>query len=211
VTSLDKLLSIGSPSIGSTDLEDNVFAEIPEWCSPIRGLLKRRNGFYAFESALHVLPVGTPAHTIDCIRWNRPDLWKACYGADLTDVFMFAEDAFGRQFGLKPSGVIHFEPETGIAAGLASDLDEWAASLLADHRWLTGWPLAHEWQSQNGRLADGERLVPVIPFIAGGEYAVSNLHALRAEVGMQLRCEFYQQTKDLRPGDKVKIMIKESD
>ena len=49
--------------------------------------------------------------------------------------------------------------------------------------------------------------MPVIPFIAGGEYAVGNLHTLPSVVGMRLRCEFYRETKHLSPGEKVRIVI----
>src|SRR6266700_1804158 len=43
---------------------------------------------------------------------------------------------------------------------LASSLEEWAGLILLDYRFLTGHPLAHEWQVRNDRLPVNVRLVP---------------------------------------------------
>ena len=86
-------------------------------------------------------------------------------------LLFFAEDAFGGQFALRDEHVVTFDPETGEAQALASSIEDWADQLLADFEFLTGQPLAHDWQARNGALPPGERLVPKVPFVLGGEYA----------------------------------------
>lgn len=44
-------------------------------------LLTRRNGFYAFESALHVFPVGACDGVLDLATWNAAQTWRSGFGA----------------------------------------------------------------------------------------------------------------------------------
>jgi hypothetical protein len=65
----------------------------------IADLLWRRNGFYAFESALHVFGAGggqVQGRSLE--EWNDVGLWKDAYGGLMTDGLFFAEDVFGGQF-----------------------------------------------------------------------------------------------------------------
>jgi hypothetical protein len=38
-------------------------------------LLERKNGFYAFESALHVMPAQSRGHETGLVDWNSEQLW----------------------------------------------------------------------------------------------------------------------------------------
>lgn len=166
-------------------------------------LIEARNGFYAFESALHVLPSEVSAmRTIE--RWNAPDGWRSGYGSMADGLLFFAEDAFGGQFALWDERICTFDPETGDVDVLASSVEDWADQLLDDYRVLTGYPVAHEWQLQNGLLQPGMRLVPKVPFVIGGDYTVDNLSALDAEEGMRVRAEFAMQIRDLPDGTTVR-------
>ena len=80
-------------------------------------------------------------------------------------------------------------------------------TILDDYEAKTGYPLARDWQKRNGRLAQGLRLVPTIPFVAGGEYAIENLHPMNAVAGMRFRGSIAFQIKDLPEGAKIKLKI----
>lgn len=136
--SLDKLLAIASPSICElaqppqiTELRSLLRAEL-------ESLLALRNGFYAFESALHLFPLEDCGPEIGLRRWNSPELWRHEYGGLLQGHFFFAEDVFGGQFSVSSDRVWMVDPETGGASEVADSLDGWAQRVLADYRVITG-------------------------------------------------------------------------
>ncbi|WP_089907119.1 SMI1/KNR4 family protein [Leifsonia sp. 21MFCrub1.1] len=149
-------------------------------------LLRSRNGFYAFESALHVWGVGA-VEGEDLREWNRESLWRYAFNGLDRGLTFFAEDIFGGQFGLAGSTVVSFDPETAERVVIAESLEEWAAKVLEDYALLTGHPLAHAWQEEYGALRAGYRLVPKVPFVLGGEYSLSNVVEMRDFEAMRAR------------------------
>jgi len=75
--------------------------------------LRQKNGFYAFESALHVFPIGTKDGVMDLETWNHLDTWRDTYDGLANGYLFFAEDIFGNQFCLQQDGTSGFEAETG--------------------------------------------------------------------------------------------------
>lgn len=205
-TALDKLLSISSASLSQSSV-DEVPEALRQWnTDDLRALASRRNGFYAFESALHVLPWSARS-AIDVARWNEPGLWKAEYDGRADPYLFFAENILGYQFALSIDGIVSFDPETASVTKVAASLEEWAQVILDDHRWQTAWPLAHDWQAEHGILPEGMHLIPVIPFILGGDFGVENLMAMDAIEAMRLRADFWRQTRDLPEGTQIKIQL----
>ena len=174
---LKKLISIASPAICdelpqvSRELRSQASGLLPQLVE----LLYHKNGFFAFESALHLFPAGCRKSHIDVESWNRGDSWRRLYGDAINGHIFFAEDAFGDQFGVGVEGVYRFDPETGAIKEHSSDLEQWAETVLDDYEYETGYPLAREWQAQHGPLPEGKRLLPKIPFVLGGAYDVDNL------------------------------------
>ncbi|WP_196487091.1 SMI1/KNR4 family protein [Burkholderia stagnalis] len=166
-------------------------------------LLERKNGFYAFEAALHIFPLHSIGDEIGLVEWNAPDLWVDEYQGMAVGAVFFAEDIFGMQFCLRAGGVYSFDPETANFEHLARDLEGWAKLVLDDYEYRTGYPLAHEWQQSEGRLMPGLRLVPKTPFVAGGDFAVENLYALNAVKAMVLRASLAVQIKELPDGTPI--------
>lgn len=166
-------------------------------------MLRMKNGFYAFYSALHVFPAGEGHVGLDVDTWNSPGLWRYEFG-DLTDgVFFFAEDIFGEQFGIRNGRVERFNPEQANYTDFAADVEGWAAKILSSHRTETGWPLAKAWQSVHGPIPPGTRLLPAVPFFAGGEYTVENVNAVEAVEAMQYRGFIAMKTRHLPVGAKI--------
>lgn len=119
----------------------------------------------------------------------------------------FAEDVFGVQFCLREGAVYTFDPEIGAFDEIAPDLDAWAETVLDDVNTLTGYPLAHEWQSKHGRLPVNCRLIPITPFVLGGEYTIANVRVLDAAEGMRYRSEIALQIRDVPDGGHVKLTV----
>lgn len=204
---LERLLAEASAPIGPTSLSIRDLSGVP---NDLATLLATRNGFLAFESALHLYPLTSGAsHSISLGLWNSDELWRGLYGVMTDGLLFFAEDAFGGQFALGPNGVSTFDPETGEIAHMADSLESWAGRVLDDFEFLTGFPLAHSWQQIHGQLAAGERLVPKRPFVLGGEYTVENLYSLNAVESMRLRAELAAQIVHFPEGASVKFKIRD--
>lgn len=202
---LDKLLTLAGPALGGGEPAPAV-AELGRHGPSLSTLLVRSNGFYAFESALHVLPSAS-TDRMSLELWNDRDLWRSAYD-NLTDgLVFFAEDILGSQFVLSDAGVGVFDPETGEVEILARDLAGWAAVLLGDYEYLTGQPLAHAWQLRHGPIREGERLLPKMPFVTGGEYEVENLYSANAVEGMKVRGDLAVQIRDLPDGTKIRYRL----
>ena len=61
-------------------------------------MLALKNGFYAFELALHVFPAQSCDQHIGLDLWNSETLWRSAYGEVTNGCGFFAEDIFGGQF-----------------------------------------------------------------------------------------------------------------
>jgi len=203
-TFVSKLLEVGGPPLAAEEprlADGQLSAGGPD----VAALLRERNGFYAFEGALHVFPASSTTEEIGLNDWNAPNLWKMAYGTLAPDGPCFAEDVFGGQFVALRDGVYQFDPETGDLVQMASNIDGWARAILEDYELLTGYPLAHAWQQRFGAIRAGMRLLPKIPFVLGGEYVIDNLHALDKVKGMRWRGSIATQLRDLPDGAEVKI------
>ncbi len=211
---LDKLTTLGSKAIAAEIKPD----EVREWLNlPLQQkeellyLLGLKNGFYAFESALHVFPFSM----IDCnnrqdlLRWNAPGLWRCEYGSDAENLFFFAEDILGYQFCFFDDRVGRFDPETGGVDDICRTLEEWASIVCEDFEFHTGYHIAHNWQAAKGPLQEGNRLVPIIPLITSeGSYELGNFYEVDAVTGMLSRAEFARQIKSVPDGGKIRIVPK---
>lgn len=209
MTSLDKLLL--SASVALNEHEPDVAGELRilggTLIDDLLRMLRQRNGFYAFESALHVFPSHSSQQEIGLNNWNENTLWRNAYKNLADGCLFFAEDVFGGQFCIKCNKVYTFDPETGALDYLANDIEGWAKAIINDYEVLTGYPLAHQWQKQNGQLPSKKRLLPKIPFVVGGEFVLNNLYLADAVEGMKFRADIANQIKDLPDGAQIKFNI----
>lgn len=207
MSALRKLAGVGGPAIRQQPvdfgrLESAFDSKVADSMCP---LLRAKNGFYAFESALHVLPDAATTSQLGVVEWNTDSLWKKEYQGMADGLVCFAEDVFGMQFCLKNGAVSRFDPETGECEAMAPDLERWAGMILRDYEQWTGHRLAHDWQTANGSIPLGSRLVPITPFVLGGEFEVQNCRSVDAAKGMRYRASIAIQIRDLPDGATVKL------
>ena len=191
----------GAPRSGAGDI--NLIAQ---------ELLSKRNGFYAFESALHVLPsgpVGSPAFSVE--QWNVRELWLAAYGPLAPRAVFFAEDLFGGQFAIKDGRIYSFDPETAKFASLAGDLTSWCGEVMSRYDYLTGFSVGHEWQMQHGALRAGHRLVPRIPFSLGGDYSAANVEPVESGAALRYRARLATRISELPDSAQIRFSPEEID
>ncbi|WP_139366912.1 hypothetical protein [Pantoea ananatis] len=68
----EKLLSICSGQISDSYADINLsFSDVVSVFNELHELLKIKNGFYGFESALHVYPSKSIGSEIGLIEWNK--------------------------------------------------------------------------------------------------------------------------------------------
>jgi hypothetical protein len=117
MTSVEKLLSVGSEALAPQ------LVGMPTWLSDYRlgaelfQMLQKKNGFYAFEAALHVFPLtGDPGSGLEA--WNAASLWRTGYKDLAEGLLFFAEDILQDQFclSIERDGVMRFHAETGKTA-----------------------------------------------------------------------------------------------
>jgi hypothetical protein len=167
-------------------------------------MLERKNGFYAFESALHVFPLSS-ANCMSLEEWNADSLWRNGYRDLAEGLLFFAEDVFQDQYCVSAAGVLRFFSETGETMFLADSIENWAKRILADYKRETAWPVASKWQAENGPLPQGKRLMPKTPFFLGGEYSIGNLWVGDSVDGMRFKADLAMQTRSFPRGSKVRV------
>lgn len=206
---LEKLLSISSESLSSQPVSISIpgFENFGSLGTELLSLLQQKNGFYAFESALHLFPATSSESEININRWNSLDLWRYEYGDLAENILFFAEDAFGDQFCLYDHAICSFTSETGELKVLAKTFGAWAQLILDDYNLLTGYSLLRDWQILNGPISPDMRLMPKIPFVLGGEFAVENLYPLKSVSGMRTKGNLARQIKDMPDGTQIEIRI----
>jgi len=200
----ERLAALGSGPIALGEQGTN--ADLPHDLTPLAAAC---DGFYAFESALHVFPSRpTPAeHSV--AQWNASDLWRHEYPNVDAGHYFFAEDVFGGQFALSDDGVSTFDPETGLLERIADNLTGWARAVLDDYPYMTGFPLAHEWQLSNGALRVGRRLMPKVPFVLGGAFEVENLYDADSVSALRNRAKLASQIHGLPDGSSITLRVVE--
>jgi hypothetical protein len=209
-TALETLLSAsGDPLFSSWRPDDeSLLSSCGQVGKELIELLRRKNGFFAFESSLHVFPLGQSHNCISLPSWNDQRTWRGGYGALVaSDLVFFAQDAFGNQFAMNQKGVFLFYSEFAELEPIGSSLGEWGQALIDDWRGYTGFELSHQWQVKNQPLKEGERLIPKVPFILGGKYEVANLYAGRIIEAMRFRASLALQVAALPDGTPVNLKI----
>ncbi len=211
-SNIRKLCNIAPNSLGrSLDCIDTgkLFEGLSKIGEELQYLLSEKNGFYAFESALHVFPYELNGFgDQDLVRWNSRETWKSSYGPEIESIFCFAEDLFGYQFCSNGKSVNRFDPETGDTQYLCDSVDDWARLIISDCNVQTGFPVALKWKEQKGSLQPGKRLLPIFPFITDqGSYEISNLYEIEAVAGMLSRASFARQIKHLPDKTIIKMDV----
>jgi hypothetical protein len=148
MTNVDKLLSIASEPLATQPAAMPELLRLYSLGSELFRMLQGKNGFYAFESALHVFPLTGDSKT-GLEAWNAGPLWKDAYEGLAEGLLFFAEDILQDQFclSLKSDAVLRFHAETGQTEQHSNSIEAWAGVILSDYRHETGWPFVQDWQA----------------------------------------------------------------
>jgi len=213
MNSLIKLISIGSNALDveNDGIDFSKIAHFGKLKDEFEEFYELKNGFYAFEMALHIFPVSNREDILTIQKWNSKNLWRKGYHDLEEDICFFAEDLFGFQFCIKDHKIFLFDGEIFKFELFADSLREWAEKILGNYNLYTGFPLAHEWQKKNGALKNNQRLSPVTPFALGGKFELENLKAIDSIELMRWRADLHNQIKDIPDGAPIKLKIRKKD
>jgi hypothetical protein len=207
---ISRLVSLSTAALSDPPSESALQKFLAPWNSigtELADLLRHKNGFYCFHSALLLRPYSRSDNPLGLVQWNAQTLWRNEFKMEMGETLFFAEDLFGGQFCIRDNAIATFDPETGIFEPMASTLSQWATKLLADPKVLTAYPLALEWMQSVRDLPPGFRLLPKRPFVCGGTYTLDNLYALEDVIGMTFRATIATQIRDVPDGSQIIFRI----
>ncbi|MBL4697418.1 MAG: hypothetical protein JKX70_01150 [Phycisphaerales bacterium] len=195
-SAISKLKAVAEPMNGSCDASSKMI--------DMYELFKPLDGFYAFNRALLVRPLGNVRGVKNISDWNEQELWKSNYGSVLSGMTIFAEDVVGYSFVLDQEGrVLLFDPELGSLESYAISTEEWAAKIMADPEEV-GRGLSQRWTQENGPIKIGSRLAPLIPYMFKESDGLGNIEVPELVLS-QYRGKLYQQLKGIPDGEAVQI------
>ncbi len=208
---LEKLLSLATESLSKENINKDLTDRFENYSlyQDLLDLLRCKNGFYLFESALYTRPFCTFEKQIGLLEWNSAELWINEYQTMAIDCLFFAEDVFGHQYCVRSDGIYFFDPEVGTLEFIAENFESWSRLILEEFDFYSGFQIAHEWQVLNGCLQPEMRLMPKIPFVLGSRYELSNLYSLDAVKSMKTRASLAMQIKGLPDGGTVTFKVED--
>jgi hypothetical protein len=208
-TAITELLGLSSRPISAAPpmLSPSVRRLAGPLADELEAMLTVKNGFFAYATALHVFPACSTADAYSLYEWNEPSLWKGQYGKLLADAICFAEDIFAEPFVIKAGAVWRFSPQTEEFTPMGDSLEVWARLIDEDDAAEAGYGFAADWKAEHGTVPLGRRLAPKIPFVGGGEYAVSNFYACDPVDRLRFTADFARQIRHLPDGTKIELVV----
>ena len=95
---LRKLISIGSERMVGLLWNSDYLRDWGRLGAELESVLKVKNGFYAYESALLIRPLRNESDPLGIEEWNRQELWRAEYIDKLDDVLFLPTTFSGCDF-----------------------------------------------------------------------------------------------------------------
>jgi hypothetical protein len=187
--------TIGAPVNSAADSPDE---EHRRW-------LQQHNGAVAFGGALRFFPMTSAEGLRDIASWNERELWAAWYGPLAPGrLWIFAEDAFGVQFGFLTGGELaRFWNETGEVEALDVDVVEFVRLIAGDPDGTLSYRLFLDTQRALGPLGLSEHWAFRVETALGGDLAIDNLQRMDAVAHMQACGKIAQQISSLEIGTGI--------
>lgn len=169
-------------------------------------VLARRNGFWSFEGALHVLPHIAGPNGI--AAWNATDGWRSLFTVE-KELTFFARDAFGFPIGMdaRTQAILSLDYETGDVAEVAGSLEAWAARVLADPAVEVGSTVWRNVAACRSLRTDqwDVCLGPKHPFVLGGEFGEGNVEPTPLDVVLRRGAGLAQALRSTPDGATVRV------
>lgn len=138
-------------------------------------IIESQNGGFFYKQSLHIYSYSHNRNFNDIEYVN--DLLKQEYGEMFEGLQSFGQDLFGNQFcfSISHRDIVFFNTETGKREVIATDFTDWLTVLYKHFGYYLGLMLLKDWRIHN-RLDFNQRLCPKKPFVAGGDFKITNLY-----------------------------------
>lgn len=168
-------------------------------------LQSNSTGFF-FSDALHLYGLSEDEyHDIFYIN----SFLKKAYGFLMKDeVFFFGCDLFGNQFAFLKNEICMLNVETGEFDMIAPDFNKFVDILIAEQNYYTGESVLIQWNDLMTPMNFKQRLVPIKPFVIGGEYSPNNMRAVDFFETISYNASIAKQIYDLPDGANIEIIVK---
>ncbi len=127
-------------------------------------VLHRWNGAYALRGSLHLFGARTEPPNQSLDAWNAPGGWRQGFGATLDGVTLFAETAFGDQFGYRDGKVVWFHAMEARVERMASGFSEWLECVFIEPGRYLSIELFDACVAAHGPLPYGGHFAPRTPW-----------------------------------------------
>jgi hypothetical protein len=191
----------------SPAFDENPAKEVPYSYKRHLELLRKTNGFYAFNRGLHFFGVCREPDWHNIVFWNTKEAWRKDYGRSIREIYFFAEDYFGGQYGYLKDRIVHLEPETGYIQEVAHSLSDWVEMILGnpDENLLLG--LLRKWQAAGNQLEFGKHLFPKTPFVLGGSDDLADIKMVSSLDNMRFKAHLASQISRYPDGTQVEVVV----
>ncbi|MCW3087229.1 MAG: hypothetical protein JWQ78_615 [Sediminibacterium sp.] len=170
-------------------------------------IIESQNGGFFYKQSLHIYSYSHNRDFNDIAYVN--DFLAREYAEMFEGLRAFGQDLFGNQFCFDTADkkIVFFNTETGKRETIANDFIDWLQVLYRHFGYYVGLTLLKEWLSRN-QLSFNQRLCPKTPFVAGGEFKVSNLYTGNFPDFLLSYVMIARQVYHFPEGTTVKIEIK---
>lgn len=208
-TAVTRLLSLGGRSIASEDPKRwlQLVARFPN-AAQLGLLYREKNGFHAFESAFVCLPIGATPYYPGLFDLTLSPPWRKDASSPAHGGLIFALNGLSEIFCLLDKEIIHVDLQGDRALEVWPDVETFCSDLVENFELHTAYTLVHAWQEQNGPLPLGHLLIPITPFVFGGEYSHDNLAAVPSSEAIDHVHNLGIQLRGLEDGESVMIEVR---
>jgi len=184
-------------SISLPPLVDNEYREFLAAC----------NGGYTPDSFYHFFGSSGPAWH-DVVDWNRPERWKESFGI-VDDIFVFAEDIFGNQYGFRKLGkgtdIRMISSFSGDISRAPSPFAAFVEYLVFDKEVNPQAVLANEFLTRINQSFHGKHIsYDVHPYLGGDQNDITNFDLIDSGVNLNWNGQLATQIRKLPPGTRLK-------
>ncbi len=164
--------------------------------------LNETNGGSFYSQSIMFYGIDTGINCYDINEVN--DFLSRVYGKIFTGISIGC-DVFANQFLIKEKDIYLFNIESGTLEFIARGFKDFADLLGEDWEYLSGYQYLNQWQKINNSLGKCCRLLPLKPFIIGGEFDVKQMIKYDFFDTLRYNSKLAKQIYDLPDGQSVEI------
>ena len=170
----------------------------------LKQMLGTANGFFCLGDSIHFYPYSN--HELSLVSINNSSGWKGLFPEATNGLTFFAQDILACQYGYDKEGnYFKYDIESGFREYYSDNLWDLISRIDADPEQEGGETILKKWESENGKIEKGNRLMAKMPFLFGGGFEASNLVSVETMIILNERTSMARDFSIIPSGSMVKI------